>query len=595
LLRHIFAIALCLSCGTLLSVASAGESNSLMDISSDGKLLACSNRDSGTVSVVDLSTSKKLLEVEVGQHPEGVCFLGDTHQIAVAVYSDDVVKILDADQGQVTRTVDVYDEPYGVISSEDGSRVWCTLEYPGEVIAINTKTGKIDQKKHVGQFLRGIASHDGKLFVTEYYTAKVLALNSETLEVVDEWAGTSQDNLARQITIHPTRPKAYLAHIRSRTNVAHGNGSIFPYLCVIDTGNDQETRRKRVQMDSFRGTYVVANPWEVAISPNGQQLFIIFSGTDDMFVCKLLDDNYREVEYLDLLRTGANPRAVRVAPDGKHFYIYNALDFTVDEFSTTSHQKTASVKVTEWTKSEELLLGKKLFYTAHPPMSSRRWISCSSCHIDGDADGRTWQQPEGLRSTQPLFGLKHTHPVHWSADRDEVHDFEHTIRSALMQGRGLIRGKVNESLGEPNAGLSPALDALAAYSNSHEFTLSPHAKSGLSESAKRGKKLFFSEKTQCAKCHSGPYFTDQKMHDVGTGHDDDSELLGPDYDTPTVLGVYRSAPYLHHGKAATLQEMLTKYNPEDKHGVTSHLSKQDVNDLVEYLKCLPYESIEAPN
>src|SRR4051794_18256766 len=49
----------------------AGSSNSLMDISADGKLLACSNRDSGTVSIVDLATNKKLREVKVGQKPEG--------------------------------------------------------------------------------------------------------------------------------------------------------------------------------------------------------------------------------------------------------------------------------------------------------------------------------------------------------------------------------------------------------------------------------------------------------------------------------------------------------------------------------------------
>ena len=68
-------------------------------------------------------------------------------------------------------------------------------------------------------------------------------------------------------------------------------------------------------------------------------------------------------------------------------------------------------------------------------MSGRQWISCSSCHPDGDADGRTWQQPEGLRQTQPLFGLAWTHPLHWSADRDEVQDFEHTIQGKLMQGQ----------------------------------------------------------------------------------------------------------------------------------------------------------------
>src|SRR5260370_22444914 len=94
----------------------------------------------------------------------------------------------------------------------------------------------------------------------------------------------------------------------------------------------------------------------------------------------------------------------------------------------------------------EVLRGKILCYSALEPMVGRRWISCASCHPDGDADGRTWQNPEGLRSTTALFGMAWTHPIHWSADRDEVQDFEHTIRSPLMQGRGLSRGPVLPAL-----------------------------------------------------------------------------------------------------------------------------------------------------
>ena len=82
------------------------------------------------------------------------------------------------------------------------------------------------------------------------------------------------------------------------------------------------------------------------------------------------------------------------------------------------------------------------------------------------------------------------------------------------------------------------------------------------------------------------------MHDVGTGSDDPSELMGPKYDTPTLLGLYRSAPYLHHGKAATLRNVLTTENHSDRHGRTSQLSSTEIDDLVEYLKALPYEDPE---
>src|SRR4051812_12147877 len=77
----------CFLLASLLATTSlAAESSSLMDISSDGKLLACSNRDSGTVTIVNLKSHEKLSEVAVGKHPEGVTFLGDSHQVTVAVY-----------------------------------------------------------------------------------------------------------------------------------------------------------------------------------------------------------------------------------------------------------------------------------------------------------------------------------------------------------------------------------------------------------------------------------------------------------------------------------------------------------------------------
>ena len=66
--RHLLIVATVLTAlGT--QATSARDSNSLMDISSDGRLLACSNRDSGTVTIIDLNTLKKLHETPVGVHP----------------------------------------------------------------------------------------------------------------------------------------------------------------------------------------------------------------------------------------------------------------------------------------------------------------------------------------------------------------------------------------------------------------------------------------------------------------------------------------------------------------------------------------------
>ncbi len=573
--------------------------NSLLCIDSDGRTVVCSNRDSRTVSVFEGGTLQRLFEVEVGNHPEGTTFIGNSALIACCVYGDDQIAIVNTNTGEVVQRIDVFDEPYGVVSSKDGSFLFVTLDYPGQVIRINTNTWKVDVEWQVGEKPRGIAlTSDGKsLFITEYLTANLIEVDAKNGSVIRTIKAGSTDNIARQVVLNPSQTKAYIPHIRSKVTASHGNGSIFPYVGVATLDGKNAGRRTRIPMDSFRGATVVANPSEIALSPDGKQLFVAFGATNDLFVANIEDD-YQEISYAATLRLGSNPRAVRVTPDGRSLLVYNALDYELVAYNLPELKITARASVTDHPLDEEHTLGKKLFYTALQPMSGRQWISCSSCHIDGDADGRTWQQPEGLRQTQPLNGLAWTHPLHWSADRDEVQDFEHTIQGKLMQGKGLLSGHLPDALADGISGRSKMLDALALYTNSHKVAVSPHAKNGLNEAAVRGQKLFQSETTKCATCHSGAYYCDSqpglefKRHDVGTGKDDPSELMGTAYDTPTLLGVYRSAPYLHDGTAATLRDVLTTKNTADQHGTTSQLSPTEIEDLVAFLKALPFEDPE---
>jgi cytochrome c peroxidase len=302
---------------------------------------------------------------------------------------------------------------------------------------------------------------------------------------------------------------------------------------------------------------------------------------------------------------------VRVSPDGGTVYVYNALDFAVGVHDAFSLRRLATVPCCAPPHTPEWVRGKVLFHSSDPPITRARWIACASCHPDGLSDGRVWQNPEGPRKTPHLFGLAHTHPLHWSADRDEVQDFEYTIRGKLMGGRGLCDGPVKPRAGfepveldETLAGRSADLDALAVYTNSFTFRLSPHipAPGKLAPEAERGKGVFFRADVGCATCHTGPYYTDSRLqrpfnlHDVGTG-DDPRERMGPKFDTPTLLGAYRSAPYLHNGRATTLLDVLTTANPHDRHGRTSHLTPAERDALVAFLKSLPYEPPpdETPN
>src|SRR6516165_4613530 len=118
-------------CGN--QIARGGTANSLMDISSDGKLLACANRDAGSVSFVDIARREKLGEVHVGKKPEGISFLGKSRMLVVAVYGESRVVFIDAEARKLTESVDVLAEPYGVVADPDGATIYVTLEYPGEV------------------------------------------------------------------------------------------------------------------------------------------------------------------------------------------------------------------------------------------------------------------------------------------------------------------------------------------------------------------------------------------------------------------------------------------------------------------------------
>ena len=594
----------------------AGSSNSLLDVSPDGKLLIVANTDNGTVTVVDAAARKKLREIPVGDHPEGVSWVGNGPLAVVTVNRDDRLAFVDANEGRVLTKLPVPNEPYGVVVTRDGRRAFVSHDYPGSVSEIDIEGRKVLRTFKVGNFVRGLAlsTDETRLYATEFYTAKLLAADVASGRVTDSWDAHENDNLSRNVVLHPKRPKAYLAHLASRTHIFHARGSIIPQLSICDTVPPAPDKKRRTsfRMDTFNSLYVTCNPWEAALSPDGKRLYVIYSGTDDMNVCDVIDDDYREMEGIGRpVAVGSNPRAVRVSPDGKEVYVYNAMDFAISVHDRNG-RRLASVSVCDPPHTPEWVRGKVLFDTAKPPMGGPRWVACSSCHPDGVSDGRVWKNPEGPRKTPALFGLAHTHPLHWSADRDEVQDFEYTLRGVLMQGRGLASGPIKSrngflpasELDEKLAGRSKDLDALAIYTNSFTFRLSPHipAPGKLSPEAERGKAIFFSKETGCATCHSGPYYTNSSLkkpfnvHDVGTG-DDPVEKMGPKFDTPTLLGVYRTAPYLHNGKAKTLMDVLTAANPNDKHGKTSHLKPQEREDLVAFLKSLPYElpPDETPN
>ena len=131
--------------------------------------------------------------------------------------------------------------------------------------------------------------------------------------------------------------------------------------------------------------------------------------------------------------------------------------------------------------------------------------------------------------------------------------------------------------------------AIEAYLRS----LRPVPGPGDTEAVNRGRKLFFRADVGCAKCHPPPLYTDNRKHDVGThgAFDFTSDAAGKrvpqtEFKTPTLVEVWRTAPYLHDGRFATLEETISTGNPRDLRGRTSHLTREQLRDLAAFVSSL---------
>jgi len=264
----------------------------------------------------------------------------------------------------------------------------------------------------------------------------------------------------------------------------------------------------------------------------------------------------------------------------------------------------------------QVLAGKKVFYNAADlRMSNEGYLSCATCHLDGGHDGRTWDftdRGEGLRNTTDLrarAGTAHG-PIHWSANFDEIQDFEHDIRNSFG-GTGFLadaqfhNGTRDQPLGDPKSGLSPELDALAAYLASlTDYPASPHRDpaGNMTPSAVAGRGHF--QSLACNTCHAQDRFTDSApglMHDVGTISTATGQRLGAPItgiDTPTLRGLWETPPYLHDGSAPTLADVFaeSKAPVNSPHATVRTLSAAAQQQLIDYLLQLdfPRDATTAP-
>jgi YVTN family beta-propeller protein len=366
--------------------------------------------------------------------------------------------------------------------------------------------------------------------------------------------------------------------------------TVFPKVSVLNLTTNSHQTSEHIPLPER--DQPVGLPWDVALAKDDTELWVINAASNDVSVLDI--SNPSRPSRVAHIAVSDNPRGIVISPDGSTAYVNNVLVGAVSVIDTNAYAVTDVITVTDIPLPPTLLHGKRLYHSsARSDLAQAKWISCNTCHVEGEHDGRTWllqfigEAPPGsvvTRNTTSLLGMIETYPLRWSAEWDESADSEFSIRFEQF-GTGLIDGEMHPTLGAPNQGRSHDLDCLAAFIDSLTVPARMHT---LTAAEQRGKAIFESPDTGCASCHPAPLYTDLQQHDVGTAGGD-GEWFGPSIDTPTLRFLYDSAPYLHDGSAATLYEVLTSANAGDEHGVTSHLSEEEIADLIAFLQSLPYE------
>ena len=274
------------------------------------------------------------------------------------------------------------------------------------------------------------------------------------------------------------------------------------------------------------------------------------------------------VAWLDL--DGHGPRGLALSPDGRQLAVAMYFSGDVAMINAKTHQTTRNVPLGFQKPAADVRRGEEIFHDAM--YCYERWLSCATCHPDARVDGLNWDLlNDGIgspKNTRSMLWSHKTPPVMSEAVRADM-------ETATAAGFRHIQFQE-----PPDKDVSD----VCAYLRSLAVEPSPWLVDGkLSPMAIKGKAIFESKKAQCSACHPGPLYTDLHAYDVGTRVETDRT---GEFDTPTLVEQWRSAPFLHHGRAATLKGVFTKFNPDDKHGQTSHLSPEEIDALVEYLKSL---------
>ncbi len=625
--------------------ATQPSASSILALRPGGQELWVANPDAASVSILSVTTNglSKQAEMSVGTSPRTLAFSRDGGRVYVTVQARNELWVIDANSRTVVRRIAVGHQPFGVaVSPGDGTVL--VSNQGGDSVSVIRPDGIVARVIPVNSPRSIAISADGNFAFVSHFITRVaegkltrvdLRSNSApvTVSLVEDAgpdttsSGRGVPNILSALAVHPAGRSVWYGGLKANTGrgvfvdgeTPTPENMLRGFFGKVDVVSASEEVARRIDANDTDSVSAIA------FSPNGRFAYVAHQGagtlsTYDLSAASLIQPgDGNTVTFSSRIDVGHAPQGIVVSADGTRAYVANFLSRNIQVLSLTNRAAPtiiATVTVTAETLPPRIANGKRLFYRSKEPRHSRaNYVACVSCHADGGGhDGRTWDfthKGEGLRNTTDLRargGVAHG-PVHWSANFDEIQDFENDIVNAFG-GTGLAQDgpPPNPPLGAPNAGRSVDLDDLAAYvSFLTNAPPSPYRKQDgtLSGTALRGKVLFNNPALQCASCHGAPRFTDSVLtnyadyifHDVGTLTPASGQRLGTTLtgiDTPSLLGAWDSAPYLHDGSAATLLDVLTTRNTNNQHGVTSTLTTNQLSDLVAYLQSIDGTANDEP-
>lgn len=584
----------------------------------DGTKLYVTAQDADLLLEVDPVQGKVTAEIPVGRRPHTAVLSNDCRRAYVSNEYSHSISVVDLVEHQVVASLPSGVAPEGLALSKRAETLYVANWLSHDISVLDLASGKEGPRLAAGSNPTAFAHIPGshQLLLANQLArpvrfpnmpvSEISVVDMETRRVVHRYP-IPNAHLLEGIAVVPEGDLALITAVRPRNllpalQVERGwmmtNG-----LVVIELGSG---RIIQLPLDDPNSFY--ADPSDVAITPDGRYAFVTHGGVDLISVVDLrslrelihtskAEDLERYANKLSMshryvakrIETGANPRGMAVSPDGSYLYVAERLEDRLAVVDIEKLERVRSIDLGGSPYQSVHRLGEKVFHNAEIALQNQ--FSCRSCHPNGHVDGLQYDlEPDGLGrgvvDNRTLLGIRDTGPFKWNGKNTSLY-----MQCGIRFARFLTRS-------EPFT--MEKLNALVAYISALELPPNPYSPpdGNLTPGQQRGKEIFERTRTRdgkeirirdrCSTCHPPGEFTHRQSDDVGSisPWDDAAEGKGKAFDTPQLRNLWMSAPYLHDGKALTLEEIWTLYSPDDTHGITSDLGKDGLNDLIEYLRTL---------